>query len=59
MFKRGTTDNANSFESVLTTWKFDQDLCRHMVAKMIITDEQPFSMVEKEGFKNMLKTLQP
>ncbi|XP_075104661.1 zinc finger BED domain-containing protein RICESLEEPER 2-like [Nicotiana tabacum] len=41
------------------SWKFDQELCRRDLAKMIILDEQPFSHVEKEGFKNFVSALCP
>lgn len=43
----------------LTTWKFDQELCRKKLAEMIIIDEQPFSIVENEGFRDFVTNLQP
>ncbi|KAF8014549.1 hypothetical protein BT93_H0385 [Corymbia citriodora subsp. variegata] len=45
--------------SILTTWKFDQERCRYMLARMIIIDEQPFSMVERVGFRDFIIELQP
>ncbi|XP_073153739.1 zinc finger BED domain-containing protein RICESLEEPER 2-like [Henckelia pumila] len=43
----------------MSIWKFDQELCRKALAKMIILDEQPFSSVEKEGFRYFLSVAQP
>jgi len=40
-------------------WKFDQEACRKDLARMIIIDEQPFISVEKEGFRDFVRTLQP
>ena len=39
-------------ESVtLFNWSFDAEAIRLVLAKIIIIDEHPFSVVEKEGFK--------
>ncbi|KAL3510666.1 hypothetical protein ACH5RR_030067 [Cinchona calisaya] len=35
----------------MKTWVFDQEKTRKALARMIIVDEQPFSMVDREGFK--------
>ncbi|KAK9279908.1 hypothetical protein L1049_013592 [Liquidambar formosana] len=43
----------------VSNWKFDQELCRKELARMIIVDELPFSFVEKEGFKRFISVLQP
>nr|GMD91991.1 zinc finger BED domain-containing protein RICESLEEPER 2-like [Ipomoea batatas] len=42
-------------ESVLgqpSNWRFDHSYARKSIAEMIITDELPFSVVEKSGFKH-------
>ena len=44
--------------STLTTWKFDQEYCRLMLARAIIKDELPFVIVERNGFKEFVHTLQ-
>ncbi|XP_073153665.1 zinc finger BED domain-containing protein RICESLEEPER 4-like [Henckelia pumila] len=46
-------------ESSLNVWRFDQESCRKALARMIIVDEQPFSLVEREGFKHFINILQP
>lgn len=38
-------------EVSLSSWKFDQDACRKVLARMIIMDELPFKFVEGDGFK--------
>ncbi|XP_031266674.1 zinc finger BED domain-containing protein RICESLEEPER 2-like [Pistacia vera] len=43
----------------LSTWKFDQDLIRDALAKMKITDELPFRIVEYEGFRRLMRVAQP
>ncbi|KAL4291714.1 hypothetical protein GQ457_14G013270 [Hibiscus cannabinus] len=45
--------------SVPKLWKFDHDLCRKKLAKMLIVDELPFSFVEREGFIEFCKALNP
>uniref|UniRef100_A0A803MYS9 BED-type domain-containing protein n=1 Tax=Chenopodium quinoa TaxID=63459 RepID=A0A803MYS9_CHEQI len=37
--------------TVVSNWEFDQNSCRLALAKMVIVDEQPFSVVEREGFR--------
>ncbi|XP_049378281.1 zinc finger BED domain-containing protein RICESLEEPER 2-like [Solanum stenotomum] len=46
-------------EGVISTWKFDQAQSRRALAQMIIVDELPFSIVEKEGFRNIMKVVVP
>lgn len=46
-------------EGNLYPCEFDQELCSRALTRMIIVDEQPFSVVETEGFKNFIKVLQP
>ena len=43
----------------LETWKFEQEVCRRDLVKMIILDELPFSFVEKEGFKKFMSKVPP
>ncbi|XP_075076959.1 zinc finger BED domain-containing protein DAYSLEEPER-like [Nicotiana tabacum] len=43
----------------LIPWKFDQEACRRALARMIIIDEQPFISVEKDGFRDFVRALQP
>lgn len=52
-------ENTISGDSILTTWKFDQERCRHMLARMIIIDQQSFSIVEHFGFHDFVTKLQP
>lgn len=40
---------------IVNTQKFDQELIRKALSWMITIYEQPFSMVEKEGFKQFVK----
>ena len=46
-------------ETQLVNWKFDQELCRKALAKMIIIDELPFKFVEREGFRYFCNVMQP
>ena len=41
------------------TWKFDQELIRNALAKMIACDELAIRFVEGEGFKNFLNVVCP
>ena len=43
----------------VSNWKFDQELCHKVLARMIVVDEFPFNFVEKEGFKRFCSVLQP
>jgi len=56
---RGDTGTGNDSGNILTTWKFDQDRSRYMLARMIIVDEQPFSLVERAGFRDFVTEIQP
>ncbi|KAG6430044.1 hypothetical protein SASPL_108103 [Salvia splendens] len=51
--------DATSGNSSLTSWKFDQKASRLALCEMIILDEQPFRMVEYEGFRRFCKTSIP
>ena len=44
---------------VMGTWKFDQDLIRSALAKMIALDELPIKFVEGDGFKNLMSVACP
>ena len=47
-------------ESVtLSNWSYDMDATRLALAKMVIIDEHPFSVVEKEGFKTFVSVACP
>ncbi|KAM3287387.1 hypothetical protein P3S67_020817 [Capsicum chacoense] len=40
-------------------WKFEQEVVRRDLVKMIIVDELSFSFVENEGFKKFISKGQP
>ena len=44
---------------VMGTWKFDQDLIRSALAKMIALDELPIRFVEGDGFRNLMSIACP
>ncbi|XP_075084536.1 zinc finger BED domain-containing protein DAYSLEEPER-like [Nicotiana tabacum] len=39
-------------------WKFDQEVVRRALIEMIVTDELPFSFVEKEDFMKFMRITQ-
>ena len=49
----------NKGDVVVVPWKFDQEECRKVLNRMVISDELPFRFVEKEGFKQFMKVAQP
>ncbi|KAK9268176.1 hypothetical protein L1049_010618 [Liquidambar formosana] len=55
----GHLQDSDCHSSSLSNWKFDQELCRQALTKMIIVDELLFKFVEREGFKNFVSVLQP
>ncbi|XP_043693159.1 zinc finger BED domain-containing protein DAYSLEEPER-like [Telopea speciosissima] len=57
-FKVDTSDGKSTITSILA-WKFDYELCRKALARMIIMDELPFIFVERDGFRDFCKALQP
>lgn len=64
IFQKHTHDlsigvEATSTHPSLYSWKFDQDLIRHVVAKMIIIDELPFRFVKRDRFREMKSMAQP
>ncbi|XP_024972668.1 zinc finger BED domain-containing protein RICESLEEPER 2-like [Cynara cardunculus var. scolymus] len=46
-------------DGALTSWVFNQEVVRKMLAKMIIMDELPFRFVEGRGFKQFVETACP
>ncbi|KAH7663342.1 Tam3-transposase (Ac family) protein [Dioscorea alata] len=48
----GAADNDNVGN--LTCWKFDPELIRESLSKMLIIDELPFRFVEGEGFRKFM-----
>ena len=46
-------------EKTLGVWKFDQQACRDSLVKMVITGELPFRFVEREGFREFCRIMQP
>lgn len=55
----GDTTSSTRSGGILTTWKFDQEICRQMLIRIIIIDEQPFSIAERVGFRDYVNQLQP
>lgn len=47
-----------AYEHTLQPWKFDQELCRKYLARMIILDELSFKHVEHQGFRDFIHVLQ-
>ena len=45
--------------SPLKHWEFDQKTSRALLARMIVLDEMPFSIVEYSGFIDFVKSLNP
>ncbi|XP_075500477.1 zinc finger BED domain-containing protein RICESLEEPER 2-like [Primulina tabacum] len=43
----------------MNIWRFDQELCRKTLVKMIIVDELLFSFVENGGFRYFVSVAQP
>ncbi|KAK2450307.1 zinc finger BED domain-containing protein DAYSLEEPER [Trifolium repens] len=52
-------NGAGGLEFGVASHRFNVEFCRKALAKFVILDEQPFRVVEGEGFKNLLRTLQP
>lgn len=59
-FSIGKTINKIEGDEVtgLATCRFNQEYSRYMLVKMIIMDEKPFSLVEREGFRDYIDLLQ-
>ena len=43
----------------LNTYQFDQNIVRNNLASMIILHEYPLSIVDHNGFREFVKSLQP
>lgn len=43
----------------LGTWRFDNDIVKRKLAEMIMIDENPFSLVEKDGFRKFCEVALP
>ncbi len=41
----------------MSAWTFDKNLARKALARIIVVDEMPFSVVEREGFKNLMNVI--
>ena len=54
-----STTTSESNMGVMGTWKFDQDLIRNALAKMITTDELPIRFVEGKGFRKFMTVVCP
>lgn len=54
VFRPSQTDSAT-----ISSWEFDQDSCRYALARMVIVDEQPFSIVERDGFRYFCNAVVP
>ncbi|KAK2372832.1 zinc finger BED domain-containing protein RICESLEEPER [Trifolium repens] len=52
-------NGAGGLELGAASHRFNVEFCRRALAKFVILDEQPFRVVEGEGFRNLLRTLQP
>lgn len=46
-------------EAVPSYLQYDKDECRKGLLRMIIKDELPFRVMEKEGFREFICVLQP
>ncbi|XP_073031171.1 zinc finger BED domain-containing protein RICESLEEPER 4-like [Primulina eburnea] len=56
-FQQASKDHKSDVS--MRIWRFDQELCRKALAKMIIVDELPFSFVEKRGFRYFVSVARP
>ena len=54
-----STSDGGPNMGVMGTWKFDQDLIRSALAKMIALDELPIRFVEGDGFRNLMSVACP
>ena len=56
---RVSDDGSVETVSIPKLWEFNQDVIRKALAKMLIVDELPFSFVERDGFREYCKTINP
>ncbi|KAH0743221.1 hypothetical protein KY290_031214 [Solanum tuberosum] len=54
-----SVQGGNTSDVVVVSWKFEQEQYRRALCRMVIVDELPFKFVEKEGFRNFMKVVQP
>ncbi|KAM6557017.1 hypothetical protein CsatB_004036 [Cannabis sativa] len=54
-----TTTNSMELESPKKEVAFNKENCRKVLAKMVVLDEHAFKVVEGEGFKHLMKVVQP
>ena len=59
MHFQSVTTSGEQKTNNLNLWKFDQVTCRDALAKMVITGELPFKFVEREGFREFCRIMQP
>ncbi|KAJ9553107.1 LOW QUALITY PROTEIN: hypothetical protein OSB04_017152 [Centaurea solstitialis] len=52
--KISTFRTTQSDVATISNWEFDQTSIRLALAKMVIVDEEPFSIVERDGFRGFL-----
>ncbi|CAO2816523.1 unnamed protein product [Amaranthus hypochondriacus] len=57
--RRVNEDGSVDTVGVPNLWEFDYDLCRKKLATMLIVDELPFAFVEREGFREYCRALNP
>lgn len=46
--------SSNAESATISNWEFDQSSCRLALAKMVIVDEQPLSIVKREGLSSFV-----
>lgn len=56
---RVSDDGSLETVSIPRLWEFNQDVIRKALARMLITDELPFSFVERDGFREFCKAINP
>uniref|UniRef100_A0A803QDT8 Uncharacterized protein n=1 Tax=Cannabis sativa TaxID=3483 RepID=A0A803QDT8_CANSA len=54
-----TTTNPMELKSPKKKVAFNKENCRNALAKMVVLDEHAFKVVEGEGFKHLMKVVQP
>lgn len=51
--------NLSPTADVMKNWKFDQEVSRKELLRMIVLQELPFSIVEHVGFRRFVASLNP
>ena len=57
--KISTFRTSQSDAATISNWEFDQNSIRLALAKMVIIDEEPFSIVERDGFRGFCSVAVP